>query len=430
MKQIKRIWLLILLLSFSAFAQITTQQWVNMGRMLVPVSYAQAVVKDSLIYVIGGYSDSSRNFINLIQEYNPRVNKWRIAGTLLARRGSFYAGVYKDSIFAVGGYTGGGGATGGPLLRNGIEFWKPSTGNSMVWKVNEWFNRYYFSGATIDNRVFLFGGSGRLEKVPNDHYVIEINLLTGAVSYSNDSLFQFGPFPSSQMSVVVNGTVYLFGGFVEGLIASVYAFNPDSRKMKKLAFRMAEPRIEGAVVYAGQNEVILIGGQSESSLGQNSTTIYTVNGDSIVPRIGPPLLTGRQAFAAVRYKSSVYIFGGRDRFQHTVSNVERLDIGTSVDKDPELIPGGFVLHDNYPNPFNPSTNIKIDLASYGTVRIVIFDILGRTIKEITRGEYAPGSYTFTWSADDASGATVPSGVYLCRMYVNNKAFTKKMLYIR
>ncbi|MEO8167280.1 MAG: T9SS type A sorting domain-containing protein, partial [bacterium] len=60
----------------------------------------------------------------------------------------------------------------------------------------------------------------------------------------------------------------------------------------------------------------------------------------------------------------------------------------------------------YPNPFNPSAEIKFDLPQVAVVSLNVFDMLGRKVAELANGEYFAGYHTATWNATG-----VASGVY-------------------
>jgi mannan endo-1,4-beta-mannosidase len=63
----------------------------------------------------------------------------------------------------------------------------------------------------------------------------------------------------------------------------------------------------------------------------------------------------------------------------------------------------------YPNPFNPSTVIRFALKTASSVRMVVYDLLGRHMETLLQGEYSSGSHEVTWVPKGASG------IYLCRM---------------
>jgi hypothetical protein len=80
----------------------------------------------------------------------------------------------------------------------------------------------------------------------------------------------------------------------------------------------------------------------------------------------------------------------------------------------EVLPQAFFLHSNYPNPFNPSTEIRFDLPDAGNVSLVVYDVLGREVAELANGYSQAGYHSRTWNATDQA-----SGVYFARFSVTN-----------
>ncbi len=74
----------------------------------------------------------------------------------------------------------------------------------------------------------------------------------------------------------------------------------------------------------------------------------------------------------------------------------------SVKKLP-TVPEEFVLAQNFPNPFNPSTTIRFNIPSRSRVRLTIFNLLGQEIAELANEEMNAGSCEKTWNANVASG---------------------------
>jgi flagellar hook capping protein FlgD len=83
------------------------------------------------------------------------------------------------------------------------------------------------------------------------------------------------------------------------------------------------------------------------------------------------------------------------------------------------IPTEYALHENYPNPFNPTTLIKYDLPEASTVTLSVFNILGEKVATLVDGEVAAGYQTVEWNAGNSSGVSVPSGIYLYRLQVTS-----------
>ncbi|MEN8005727.1 MAG: endonuclease [Candidatus Krumholzibacteriota bacterium] len=101
---------------------------------------------------------------------------------------------------------------------------------------------------------------------------------------------------------------------------------------------------------------------------------------------------------------------------------------------PELspVPGtgvlaGVVLHQNVPNPFNPSTTIKYELESAGQVDLQVFDLAGRLVRTLYSGSEAAGQHEKVWMGRDQAGRTVATGVYFYRLHAGDEVETRRML---
>ncbi len=93
-------------------------------------------------------------------------------------------------------------------------------------------------------------------------------------------------------------------------------------------------------------------------------------------------------------------------------------------------PGTFMLFHNYPNPFNPGTEIRFDVPFTGRVRIEVYSLIGKRLAVLADGEYGPGAYLVRWNGTDDSGRPMGSGIYFCRMAAGNFTRINKMQLIR
>jgi alpha-glucosidase (family GH31 glycosyl hydrolase) len=85
-----------------------------------------------------------------------------------------------------------------------------------------------------------------------------------------------------------------------------------------------------------------------------------------------------------------------------------------------------ILYPNYPNPFNPTTQIQFDLQRTSPVTLKVFNILGREVQTLLRAErLAQGTHVVTLNAQ-----ILPSGIYFYRLETSGTAITKKMILIR
>ena len=99
------------------------------------------------------------------------------------------------------------------------------------------------------------------------------------------------------------------------------------------------------------------------------------------------------------------------------------------DDDPE-IPLSFVLHQNVPNPFNPSTTIRFGIDVAGRVTLRIYDVAGRLVKELVNDYRAADRYEEVWDGRDNRGNPVASGVYFYSLETGRFEKTRKMLLLR
>jgi Secretion system C-terminal sorting domain len=89
------------------------------------------------------------------------------------------------------------------------------------------------------------------------------------------------------------------------------------------------------------------------------------------------------------------------------------------------IPREFILYQNFPNPFNPITTIKLDLPASANISLVICDMLGRELYRVAKEFLKAGSYNFSWDARKFS-----SGIYFYRMTTEDFSETKRMVLIK
>ena len=82
---------------------------------------------------------------------------------------------------------------------------------------------------------------------------------------------------------------------------------------------------------------------------------------------------------------------------------------------------------NYPNPFNSSTVIEIDVEKSSKIKVDLFNAQGKLILTLVNTRLDPGSYRYFWSGNAADGTQVSSGLYLARL--QNQEFTKTVTMI-
>jgi hypothetical protein len=108
--------------------------------------------------------------------------------------------------------------------------------------------------------------------------------------------------------------------------------------------------------------------------------------------------------------------------------------GTSSVDDPplpdDLLPQVSGLRDAYPNPFNPSTTIRYDLALDGQISLAVYDVAGRLVRELVREHRAAGSHQEVWLGRDARGQVVAAGVYFVHLKTLDGVDTRRITLVK
>ena len=191
--------------------------------------------------------------------------------------------------------------------------------------------------------------------------------------------------------------------------------------------------------FTDQNHGNLI--QSDS--GSSDEGVWnTVSIDSI------PINADQDFFVAVKFYDNGYVYSfdntgvlsGRSYysangsiFYNDLSNYGDANIRAklstevynSVEKNIHSIPNDFSLYPNYPNPFNPATNISFRLLTDANVSLSIYDLNGKIIETIVDGKLKLGDHLVTWNAKNIS-----SGVYFAILSTKDFSQTQKMILLK
>ena len=102
----------------------------------------------------------------------------------------------------------------------------------------------------------------------------------------------------------------------------------------------------------------------------------------------------------------------------------------SIDNEVVNTPDKFSLKGNYPNPFNPSTNIMFTLGMASDVTVKVYSILGEEIVTLHNGNMIPGTHSLRWNGLTNNGFNVASGVYFYQVDVAGQVKTGKMMLMK
>ena len=101
-----------------------------------------------------------------------------------------------------------------------------------------------------------------------------------------------------------------------------------------------------------------------------------------------------------------------------------------VGVDASAAPGKFMLAQNTPNPFNPTTTIKFSLAGSAQTKLVVYSLTGQVVRTLINGQTAAGVHSVVWDGNDNMGRPVASGVYLYRLTSGTNEMVRRMVLVR
>jgi len=107
------------------------------------------------------------------------------------------------------------------------------------------------------------------------------------------------------------------------------------------------------------------------------------------------------------------------------SDTVEVNFASSITLESSNVPSQFNVSDNYPNPFNPATKINFELPFLQILKIDLFDIRGKLVKEIAAQEFLPGIYQLTLDFSAYS-----SGIYFVRFEAKKNIITKKITFVK
>ena len=98
--------------------------------------------------------------------------------------------------------------------------------------------------------------------------------------------------------------------------------------------------------------------------------------------------------------------------------------------DEVQLPTEYALNGNYPNPFNPTTTISYDLPEASSVRLEVYDMMGRRVATLVNADQGAGSYETVWNARNDAGSPVASGVYIYRIQAGSFQAVQQMVLMK
>ena len=118
-----------------------------------------------------------------------------------------------------------------------------------------------------------------------------------------------------------------------------------------------------------------------------------------------------------------------DAFFNSMDDCIETCVLVSNDESNQL-PTAFNLYNNYPNPFNPTTQIRYNLPEDAMVSITIYDIMGRSIRSLVNSKQTAGYRSIRWDGKNNLGESVSAGMYIYTIQAGEFRQTKKMVLLK
>ena len=95
-----------------------------------------------------------------------------------------------------------------------------------------------------------------------------------------------------------------------------------------------------------------------------------------------------------------------------------------------VLPKSFALMPNYPNPFNPQTQLRFTLPAAAQVQLEVYDVLGQKVRSLLATRLAAGIHAVEWDGRDDGNGAVASGTYFVRLRSEGRIAMRKILLLR
>lgn len=177
------------------------------------------------------------------------------------------------------------------------------------------------------------------------------------------------------------------------------------------------------------NRKLIVGAHSDSAQGVGAGAVYLFTlVDSIW--LQSQKLMASDGVAGANYGSECAIADTTILVGAPFARIGGVLTGAAYVYDPGLVgvteneqtPINFKLHQNFPNPFNPSTVIRYHIPVSSNVNLKVYNLLGQEVATLVNEQLKPGSYKTTWVATG-----FPSGVYFYRLFAGELVETKKLI---
>ena len=285
----------------------------------------QVVTLDGKIYAIGGQTEASSGYTNIVEVYDPETDTWSSAASMNYARSYFGAVVYDGKIYVMGGLYG------TSSYRNNMEVYDPSTDAWTTLGATLPIAMYGFSATLIPDTSQIYVVGGRNDFAQNSVYEFDISTST----WTTKTSLSVGI--SNHVAFYYDGKIYIEGGRSSSISHAEYQYIISSGTTTGAV--SARSYMLNAAGVLTNDRFIAIGGNSSNYSTQimhSSLLVENTAGTSYYVSISH-MLTARTGLGAALLDGKVYMIGGQNS-NGVLSTVEMLDLGWQEKADlPEPI---------------------------------------------------------------------------------------------
>lgn len=165
---------------------------------------------------------------------------------------------------------------------------------------------------------------------------------------------------------------------------------------------------------------------------------FTIQGDISWLVVGTPageVLAGNSVEITLTFDSTGMAFGDYEQLLVITNSagpdvVVPVTMHVSATSVIEELPQVNALNQNHPNPFNPQTIIEFALVRTGPVDLAVYDLNGRRVARLVRGEQAAGRHRVLWDGRGLDGRTLASGTYVYRLVADGEVMSRKLTLLK
>jgi len=280
------------------------------------------------------------------------------------------------------------------------------------------------------------------------NFILQIDAPTGeqsyAADYNSDLRLDIADVVGTVRAILGLGKVVAEAGPAEGAVAlSIPAFVPVQDGGISLPVALVTDRPIAGLQFGLAYDPKLLRPLPPRLTGaewQGITVMHHATKDGNVLYLFYALQGGRTVpdLSTARFPFDVLNASAAAPAQLTLQNVVVADLqgehvelllGNTV-ASTQSLPEAFALHPNFPNPFNAQTVIRFDLPEGRMTKLLIYNLLGQTVRTLVSRDMGAGRHAIIWGGLDDQGHNLPSGIYFARLTTVDFVKTLKMTLLK